>query len=124
MRLPIRQIHTYLATLRGLKISSGEIAELLHRLKAKLEPTLVALKVTTRASPAVKADETVWREDGINGSIWSASTPTVRYYEYHHSRGQEVVQALLGKDFVGCWAATSMPPTIFITGCISGCPGT
>ncbi len=63
--------------------------------------TLAALKASIRASPAVQADETGWREDGLNGSIWSASTPTVRYYEYQHSRGHEVIEALLGDDFQG-----------------------
>ena len=101
MRLPLRQIQAYVATLHGLTISVGEIAELLHRLTEKMEPTLTALKAAIRASPAVQADETGWREDGINGYIWSASTPTVRYYEYHHSRGHEVVEALLGEDFQG-----------------------
>ena len=101
MRLPVRQIQAYLATLHGLKISSGEIVEVMHRLKAKLEPTLAGLKAAIRASPAVQADETGWRENGQNGYIWSASTPTVRYYEYHHSRGHEVVEALLGSDFQG-----------------------
>jgi transposase len=81
MRLPVRQSQAYLATLHGLSISSGEIVEVLHRLKAKLEPTLAGLKAAMRASPAVQADETGWREDGQNGYIWSASTPTVRYYE-------------------------------------------
>lgn len=101
MRLPVRQIQAYLVTLHGLKISVGEIAELLHRLTAKMEPELSALKASIRASPAVQADETGWRENGQNGYIWSASTPTVRYYEYHHSRGHEVVEALLGPDFQG-----------------------
>lgn len=101
MRLPVRQIQAYLATLHGLKISVGEIAGLLHRLAEKMEPQLSALKASIRASPAVQADETGWREDGINGYIWSASTPTVRYYEYHHSRSHEVVEALLGPDFQG-----------------------
>jgi hypothetical protein len=110
MRLPVRQIQAYLATLHGLKISIGEIVELLHRLKAKMEPTLAALKAAIRASPAVQADETGWREDGLNGYIWSASTPQVRYYEYHHSRGQEVVKEVVGEDFQGvlgsdCYAA-------------------
>ena len=101
MRLPLRQIQAYLATLHGLKVSVGELAELLHRLSHKMEPTLAALKAAIRASPAVQADETGWRENGLNGYIWSASTPQVRYYEYHHSRGHEVVEALLGEDFQG-----------------------
>jgi transposase len=101
MRLPVRQIQAYLGTLHGLKISSGEIVELLHRAKGHLEPLVAALKQEIRASPAVQADETGWREEGKNGYIWSLSTPSVRYYEYHHSRGSEVVEQLLGESFEG-----------------------
>src|SRR6266487_190241 len=101
MRLPIRQIQAYLLTLHGVTISTGEIVELLHRIKDHLHPCLDALKTQIRASPAVQADETGWREDGTNGYIWSVSTPSIRYYEYHHSRGGEVVKALIGKDFEG-----------------------
>jgi hypothetical protein len=101
MRLPVRQIQAYLATLHGLTISVGEIVEVLHRLKHKLEPTLTALKATIRGSPVVQADETGWREDGSNGYIWSVSTPQVRYYEYHHSRGSDVVKQLLRETFEG-----------------------
>ena len=101
MRLPVRQIQAYLATLHGLKISSGEIVELLHRAKTHLQLAVAALKQQIRASPAVQADETGWREDGKNGYIWSVSTPEVRYYEYHHSRGSEVVKQLLGESFEG-----------------------
>src|SRR5947209_12787106 len=101
MRLPVRQIQAYLATLHGLKISSGEIVELLHRAKDHLQPLVATLKREIRASPAVQADETGWREDGKNGYIWSVSTPQVRYYEYHHSRGSEIVKQLLGESFEG-----------------------
>jgi transposase len=99
MRLPVRQIQAYLATLHGLTISSGEIVELLHRVKDQLHPLVAALKQEIRVSPAVQADETGWREDGRNGYIWSVSTRTMRYYEYHHSRGSEVVKHLLGESF-------------------------
>ena len=101
MRLPVRQIQAYLATLHGLKISSGEIVELLHRAKHQLQPVVRALKQEMRASPVVQADETGWREDGKNGYIWSVSTRTIRYYEYHHSRGSEVIKQLLGENFEG-----------------------
>jgi hypothetical protein len=101
MRLPIRQIQLYLLTLHGVTISSGEIVELLHRMKAQMQPQLDALKTEIRASPAVQADETGWREDGSNGYIWSVSTPSVRYYEYHHSRAGEVVKQLIGENYGG-----------------------
>jgi transposase len=101
MRLPLRQIQMYLLTLHGVSISIGEIVELLHRLKEQMQPHLDALKEEIRASPAVPADETGWREDGENGSIWSVSTPSIRYYEYHHWRGGEVVKELIGENDAG-----------------------
>jgi len=101
MRLPMRQIQAYLLTLHGVRISSGEIVELLHRIKVHLQPHLDALKRAIRASPAVQADETGWREEGINGYIWAVNTPSIRYYEYHQSRGGEVVKELIGEDYDG-----------------------
>lgn len=101
MRLPLRQIRDLLSTLHGVQVSRGEIVEVLHRLVAHAQPLLDDLKAHIRASPAVQADETGWREDGLNGYIWSVSTPTMRYYEYHHSRAGEVVKRLIGDDFSG-----------------------
>jgi transposase len=76
-------------------------AEVLHRINAHAQPVLDALLTEIRVSPAVQADETGWREDGSNGYIWSVSTPTIRYYEYHHSRAGEVIKKLIGDDFEG-----------------------
>ena len=101
MRWPIRHICTLLSSLYAVTISVGEISEVLARLVVHAQPQLDALKRQVRASPAVQADETGWREDGQNGYVWSLSTPTIRYYEYHHSRGGAVVKRLLGDDFQG-----------------------
>jgi transposase len=101
MRLPIRQIRDLLHTLHGLDVSIGEIVEILHRLVTHGQPVLDDFKAQIRASPALQADETGWREDGLNGYIWSVNTPTIRYYEYHHSRAGEVVKQLIGEDFQG-----------------------
>jgi len=101
MRLPLRQLREVLRTLHGFEVSVGELVELLHRIKEYAQPVLDGLKAEIRASPAVQADETGWREDGSNGYIWSVSTPTIRYYEYHHSRGGEVVKHLIGQDYQG-----------------------
>lgn len=101
MRLPLRQIQEVLRDLHGLQVSLGELVELLHRIKAFAQPVLDGLKAAICTSPAVQADETGWREDGQNGYIWSVCTPTIRYYEYHHSRGGEVVKQLMGEEFQG-----------------------
>ena len=90
-----------MSTLHGFEVSIGEIVEILHRLVTHAQPVLDDLLTTIRASPAVQADETGWREDGLNGYIWSVCTPTIRYYEYHHSRAGEVVKGLIGDEFQG-----------------------
>lgn len=101
MRLPVRQIRDLLSTLHGVQVSVGEIVEVLCRVMTHARPLLNDLKAHIRASPAVQADETGWREDGLNGDVWSVSTPTMRYYEYHHSRAGEVVKRLIGDQFSG-----------------------
>jgi transposase len=101
MRLPLRQVREVLRDLHGFEVSLGELVELLHRIREYAQPVLSHLKAEIRASPAVQADETGWREDGQNGYIWSVSTPTIRYYEYHRSRGGEVVKQLIGEEFQG-----------------------
>lgn len=101
MRLPLRQIRDLLHTLHRVQVSVGEIVEVLHRLVTHAQPRLNDLKAHIRASPAVQADETGWREDGLNGYVWSMSTPSTRYYEYHHSRAGEVVKELVGDSFQG-----------------------
>jgi Transposase IS66 family len=63
--LPIGEIQAYLKTLRGLSVSIGEIVELQHRLRERTQAQVNALKAEIRASPAVQADETGWREDGL-----------------------------------------------------------
>jgi len=101
MRLPIRQLRHLLETLYGVEMSVGEIVELLHRLHSHAMPQIKQLKEMLQRSRAIQADETGWREDGVNGYIWSLSTPEIRYYEYHHSRAGQVVRHLIGEEFQG-----------------------
>jgi transposase len=101
MRLPIRQLQSYLQTIHGLTVSVGEIVEIQHRTRKQTKEAVQALKAEIRASPATQADETGWRENGKNGYVWSVNTPTIRYYEYHQSRSGKVVKELLGETYEG-----------------------
>lgn len=48
LRLPIRTIQRYLADLHGLRISVGEVVDLLHRMAARGAPTVEQLKAQAR----------------------------------------------------------------------------
>jgi transposase len=104
LRLPIRLIRSYLQTLHGLTLSTGELVEVLHRLWQGTRSAVDTLKAQARASPILQGDATGWREDGQHGYIWSFSTPGsngVRSYEYDRSRSRLVVKRILGGTFKG-----------------------
>jgi hypothetical protein len=128
MRLPIRHLRDLWHILHGVQVSNGEIVAVLHRLVTHAHPLLTSWKTTIRASPAVQADETGWREDGLNGSIWSVCTPMVRSYEYHHSRAGEVVRELSGEECQAvpqqtlCKRSESVLPELFTFVAIAGVP--
>ena len=100
-RMPIGQIRKLLSTLLGVKISAGEIAEILHDVAQMGQREYDGLLDRIRGSPVLHGDETGWREDGVNGYLWSFSTPQVRYYTYRRSRGSVVVKEVLGEEFAG-----------------------
>lgn len=104
LRMPVRVMQEYLATLHGLRISTGALEELRNGLAKHLKPQEEALQAEVRRSAIVHADETGWREDGRNGYAWVFSTPGeqgLRYYVYDRSRGQQVVETFLGDEFQG-----------------------
>jgi hypothetical protein len=100
-RMPIRRIQSLLMVLYGLHLSAGEICEVLHTLAKKGEPAYGDLQKAVQAHPFVHADETGWREDGVNGYLWSFSTPTVRFFVHDKSRSHEVPERVLGADWKG-----------------------
>jgi hypothetical protein len=102
LRLPIRQICTYLHTLHGLDLSIGEICALLDTVAAEGESTAAAIKTELRASAALYVDETGWREAGQNGYTWVMTNAAgVSYYHYDHSRAGAVARRLTGAHYAG-----------------------
>jgi hypothetical protein len=100
-RVPLRAIQDSLRTLYGLRLSLGELSEILHTVARLGKSACERLLNSIRGSPVVNADETGWREGGLNGYIWSLSTPDARYFAYNRSRSGEVVKELFGEDFAG-----------------------
>ena len=96
-RLPIRVIQWYLQTVHRLKLSTGAIVLAIHAAARKAQPAVAAILQRIRGSPVVHADETGWREDGVNGYVWTFSTPTERYF-LRRGRGKEVVDEVLGES--------------------------
>ena len=79
-RLPIRTIQWYLQTVHQLKLSAGAIAGVVQQVAQQARPAVAEALERIRSSPVVHADETGWRENGVNGYVWTFSTSTERYF--------------------------------------------
>jgi len=99
--MPTRAIQGLLKSLYGLWLSAGELTELLHRVAGLGLEQYEALREEIRASPVVHADETGWREDGINGYLWAFLTKTVQLFLRNRSRSSAIPQATLTDHFRG-----------------------
>ena len=99
-RLPLETIQWYLGTVYGLELSLGGIAGGIRAVAQRGYQAVAQVLESIRASPVVHADETGWREDGVNGYVWSFSTPTGQYF-LRRGRNKEVVDEVLGESFSG-----------------------
>ncbi len=99
-RLPIRTIQWYLRTVHGLEVSEGTIVGVVHRAAEAARRAVGEVLDRIRGSPVVFADETGWRQDGVNGFVWTFSTPDERYF-VRRNRGRQVVDEVLGDEFSG-----------------------
>jgi hypothetical protein len=100
LRLPIRAIQGYLATVLGLALSVGSIVAALHLLAARAAPVVARLQEAIRAGPVLHVDETGWRQDGHNGYAWTFSTERERVF-VHGGRDRTVLEAALGEEYGG-----------------------
>jgi len=100
-RVPMTMIRRMLGEMFGLRISQGEVVELLDGTREAGKEAIGELLERVRGSPAVCGDETGWRQDGDNGYLWTFATPTIRYFLYRKSRSGQVPKEVLGEEFAG-----------------------
>jgi transposase len=99
-RLPVRTIQWYLRVVHGLILSVGAITAASDRVARAGQAALDRIRASIRAAPVVHLDETGWRQNGVNGYVWAASTPTARYF-VRGSRTGAMVETILGEHTAG-----------------------
>ena len=65
------------------------------------EPIYEDLKEKIQALGNVHADETSWRENGINHHVWYAGNKELAFFHIDRNRSSKVAQSILGKNFGG-----------------------
>jgi transposase len=100
-RMPIRQVQQVLQALYGLRLSEGTLVAISRKVADLGRGVYEELRQELRSSPVVHADETGWREDGINGYLWAFLTKTLQFFVRDQSRGSAVPMEVLGEFFEG-----------------------
>lgn len=112
-RMTKRTIQGFLKAVYGVHLGLGEISEILHTVANCGRDEMSRLLELVRGSPYINADETGWRQDGLNGYIWTFSTKDVRYFIYRRSRSGDIPKAVIGDEYEG----------VVVTDCYAGYNG-
>ncbi len=99
-RLPVATIQWYLRTFHAVSVSVGAIVGAIQQVARRSTAVVAGIQQEIRGSPVAHLDETGWRENGVNGYVWTCSTPGARYFA-RGSREGKMVEALLGDTFAG-----------------------
>lgn len=99
--LTLGKIQTLLKSQYELVLSTGLISGMLTRSAKQFQGAYEDLGTSLLSQPHLHADETGWRNDGNNAWLWSFSNENVSYYVLDRSRGQKVVQDVLGQSYSG-----------------------
>lgn len=84
----------HLSTQLGL--GQGTLWAALHQLAGRLEKVPERLLLDYRRAPVRHADETGWRNDGLNGYAWLFCTALTSVFRFRQSRSASVPQEVFG----------------------------
>ena len=99
--LSMRKTCAVLRDCFGLQLSPGGLSQALDRLAAKVKPQYDALATELRQAPALHSDETSWWVAGPGWWLWVFTTQLLTFYVIAQSRGRDLLNDVLGKDFGG-----------------------
>src|SRR5271157_420471 len=85
----------------GLRVSRGGLAQALHRVAQRAEPTYPELVQQIRGSPSVTPDETGWKVGGRLWWMWAFCSEKLTVYCIQPGRGYEQAVAVLGAEYDG-----------------------
>jgi transposase len=85
----------------NLKIVASSIAGFRYQLKRAGSPLYRILKESLKNGSFIHADETGWKVDGDNRWLWKFSNKKVSVSHIDESRGQKVVEEIIGDKYNG-----------------------
>lgn len=101
IKISDRDIQHMFEKMFNLKIVPSSIVGFRDQLKREALSTYEALKESLKQGRFIHADETGWKIDGDNAWVWKFSNKKICITHTDMSRGQKVVEDILGKKYNG-----------------------
>lgn len=99
--IPYRKVEEILRDLFGLSCVPASLVGF-DRKAAKMGKAIYEdLRDKIRTSDVVHADETSWRNDGLNHFVWYAGNDDLAFFHMDRRRSADVAEAIFGKEFGG-----------------------
>ena len=99
--LPYGKITDLFQRFFGLEVVPSTLVRAQTRLGSLVEPTYEELKLALRQAAVVYPDETGWRIDAVPAWLWAFVSDLCTVYAIEKSRGQDVIDSILGLDYSG-----------------------
>lgn len=100
-RLPLRKVCSALKRQFNLKISSGTVFDMTHRVSNNLSDNYLKIRNALRKSKSVNIDETGIRVGGLNFYVWVFTNKKSTLYVIRKSRSKGVIEEVLGENYLG-----------------------
>ena len=101
LALTNNKIQLELATYFGIKVSLGEISQMITKTGQMFGPKFKELKQRIRETTAHHEDETGWRKKGKTHWLWSFISEEIALFKIAKGRGHKVPKNVIGKDYSG-----------------------
>ncbi len=101
VKISERDIKNIFDKMFNLKISPSSIAGFKEQLRREALPVYEKLIKTLKQAKFIHIDETGWKIDGEKSWLWKFSNKKICISHIDKSRGQRVVEDILGKEYEG-----------------------
>ncbi|MEM0133614.1 MAG: transposase [Thermoplasmatales archaeon] len=97
MRMSLENVSTTMREIISLRVSEGEVQDMLYRLSESLGEEYEKLLKDVRMAPSSDTDTTSWRENGLSLDLWAFVIKGEAIFHMSGSNKHKVALSLLGK---------------------------
>ncbi|MCJ7613235.1 IS66 family transposase [Candidatus Bathyarchaeota archaeon] len=101
LRIPYRKVKELFDVFFNMPFVPASAMAFDRQATKKGKPLYQDLKEKLRAAAVAHADETSWREDGINHYVWYGGNDDLAFFHINRHRSSEVAQSIFGDNFGG-----------------------